>query len=123
MTQHQLDIWQKLASESETNLEARIKFDKYMEEQEGVVGIREVRIPTFGEQLVGLDFNPSGDADVHRVKELAAEMAEILKRRYSEDKRTPVKSLLFDHAVGEILNAQMNVVKVITMNPKENETI
>jgi hypothetical protein len=124
MTQHQLDIWQKLASESETNLEARIKFDKYMEEQqEGVVGIREVRIPSFGEQLVGLSFNPSGDADVHRVKELAAEMAEILKRRYSEDQRTPVKSLLFDHAVGEILNAQMNVVKVITMNPKENETV
>jgi hypothetical protein len=124
MTQHQLDIWQKLASESETNLEARIKFDKYMEEQqEGVVGIREVRVPSFGEQLVGLSFNPSGDADVHIVKELAAEMAEILKRRYSEDKRTPVKSLLFDHAVGEILNAQMNVVKVITMNPKENETV
>jgi hypothetical protein len=124
MTQHQLDIWQKLASESETNLEARIKFDKYMEEQqEGVVGIREVRVPSFGEQLVGLSFNPSGDADVHRVKELAAEMAEILKRRYTEDQRTPVKSLLFDHAVGEILNAQMNVVKVITMNPKENETV
>ena len=124
MTQHQLDIWHKLTAESETNLEARIKFDKYMEEQqEGVVGIREVRVPSFGEQLVGLSFNPSGDADVHRVKELAAEMAEILKRRYSEDKRTPVKSLLFDHAVGEILNAQMNVVKVITMNPKENETV
>jgi hypothetical protein len=124
MTQHQLDIWHKLASESETNLEARIKFDKYMEEQqEGVVGIREVRVPSFGEQLVGLSFNPSGDADVHRVKELAAEMAEILKRRYTEDQRTPVKSLLFDHAVGEILNAQMNVVKVITMNPKENETV
>jgi hypothetical protein len=124
MTTQQLEIWRKITAESESNLEARIKFDKYMEEQqEGMVGIREVRIPSFGEQLVGLDFNPSGDADVHRVKELAAEMAEILKRRYTEDKRTPVKSLLFDHAVGEILNAQMNVVKVITMNPKENETI
>ncbi len=121
MTQHQLDIWQKLTAESETNLEARIKFDKYMEEQEQVVTIREVRVPTFGEQLVGLDFNPSGDEDVQKVKELAAEMAEILKRRYSSDARTPVKSLLFDHAVGEILNAQMAVVKVITMKPKENE--
>jgi hypothetical protein len=96
-------------------LEARIKFDKYMEEQEMVVGMREVRVPKFGEQLVGLTFNPSGDEDVHRVKELAAEMAEILKRRYSEDPKTPVKSLLFDHAVGEILNAQMTVVKVITL--------
>lgn len=114
MTQHQLDIWQKLTTESETNLEARIKFDKYMEEQEQY-GLKETRIPTFGEQLVGLSFNPSGDEDVHRVKELAAEMAEILKRRYSEDPKTPVKSLLFDHAVGEILNAQMTVVKVITL--------
>jgi hypothetical protein len=114
MTQYQLDIWKKLTSESESNLEARIKFDKYMEQQEQY-GIQEVRLPSFGEQLVGLSFNPSGDADVHRVKELAAEMAEILKRRYSEDPKTPVKSLLFDHAIGEILNAQMTVVKVITL--------
>jgi hypothetical protein len=114
MTQHQLDIWQKLTAESETNLEARIKFDKYMEEQVQY-GIEEKRLPSFGEQLVGLDFNPSGDEDVHRVKELAAEMAEILKRRYSMDEKTPVKSLLFDHAVGEILNAQMTVVKVLTL--------
>jgi hypothetical protein len=116
MTQHQLDIWRKLTAESESNLEARIKYDKYMEEQEMVVGIREVKVPKFGEQLVGLDPEiPHEDADVQKVKELAAEMAEILKRRYSEDQRTPVKSLLFDHAIGEILNAQMNAVKVITM--------
>jgi len=120
MTQHQVEIWRKLTAESETNLEARIKFDKYMEEQqEPVITIREVRVPTFGEQLVGLNFNPSGDEDVQKVKELAAEMAEILKRRYSSDERTPVKSLLFDHAVGEILNAQMAVVKVITMKNTE----
>jgi hypothetical protein len=113
MTQHQLDIWKKLTIESESNLEARIKFDKYMENQ--ATGIEETKVLTFGEQLVGLSFNPSGDEDVHRVKELAAEMAEILKRRYSNDPKTPVKSLLFDHAVGEILNAQMTVVKVITL--------
>ena len=33
MTQHQLDIWQKLAEESESNLEARIKFDKYINDK------------------------------------------------------------------------------------------
>ena len=33
MTQHQAEMWRKLTAESETNLEARIKFDKYMEEQ------------------------------------------------------------------------------------------
>lgn len=89
-----------------------------MEEEKGMV-VKETRLPSFGELLVGLSFNPSGDPDVHRVKELAAEMAEILKRRYTEDQRGPVKSLLFDHAVGEILNAQMTVVKVITMKPTE----
>ncbi len=76
--------------------------------------VREHRVPSFGEQLVGLDFNPSGDPDVTRVKELAAEMAEILKKSY-ENNRSPIKSILFDHAVGEILNAQMVVVKVLTL--------
>lgn len=76
--------------------------------------ISEEKIVPFGHQLVGLDFNPSGNADVTRVKELAAEMAEILKKSY-EAERGPLKSLLFDHAVGEILNAQMAVVKVITL--------
>ena len=116
MTQQQLEIWQKLTAESETNLEARIKFDKYMEEQVQV-GIQEVRLPSFGEQLVGLDFNPSGDPEVTRVKELAAEMAEILKKNY-EAERGPLKSLLFDHALGELVNAQMAVVKVITLKNK-----
>jgi len=124
MTQHQLDIWRKLTAESETNLEARIKFDKYMEEEKGMIlEVKETRVPTFGEQLVGLSFNPSGDEDVHRVKELAAEMAEILKRRYTSDGRGAIKSILFDHALGEILNAQMNVVKVITMNLETNEAV
>jgi hypothetical protein len=95
-----------------------------MEEEKGMIlEVKETRIPSFGEQLVGLSFNPSGDADVQRVKELAAEMAEILKRRYTSDGRGALKSLLFDHAVGEILNAQMNVVKVITMKPETNETV
>ena len=115
MTQQQLEIWKKLTAESETNLEARIKFDKYMEEQLQV-GFEEKRLPTFGEQLVGLDPDKEHeDTDVQRVKELAAEMSEILKRRYSTDTKLPVKSLLFDHAVGEILNAQMTVVKVLTL--------
>ena len=114
MTQQQLDIWQKLTSESKTNLEARIKFDKYMEQEQVV--FKETRIPHFGEVIAGIDpENLDQDDDVRKVKELAAEMAEILKRRYTEDTKSAVKSLLFDHAVGEILNAQMAIVKVITL--------
>ena len=113
MTQQQLDIWHKLTAESESNLEARIKFDKYMEEQVQY-GIEEKRLPSFGEQLVGLDPDDLDDTTVTKVKLLAAEMAEILKKDY-EAERGPLKSLLFDHALGEIINAQMSVVKVITL--------
>jgi hypothetical protein len=84
--------------------------------------IRETRIPSFGEQLVGLDFNPSGDPTVRRVKEICAELAEILKSNYAEE-RSPIKSLLFDHAIGEVLNAQMCVVKVVTYKEKVDETV
>lgn len=77
--------------------------------------VKEVKVQSFGEQLVGLDFNPSGNEKVQKAKELCAELANLLKDAYTESERTPVKSLLFDHAVGEILNAQMTVVKVITM--------
>ena len=44
--------------------------------------IIEHKIVPFGHQLVGLDFNPSVNSEVTRVKELAAEMAEILKKNY-----------------------------------------
>jgi hypothetical protein len=44
-------------------------------------------------------------------------MAEILKTDY-ENERGPLKSLLFDHALGEILNASMSVVKVLTLKNK-----
>jgi len=114
MTTQQLEIWNKITAESKTNLEARIKFDKYMEQEQVV--FKETRIPHFGELIAGIDpENLDKDEDVRRVKELAAEMAEILKRRYTEDTKSAPKSLLFDHAVGEIVNAQMAVVKVITM--------
>ena len=67
---------------------------------------------TFGEQLVGLTFNPSGDERVQRAKELCAELADLL---YPESRTTSTtKRLLYEHTVGEILNAQMNVVKVLT---------
>ena len=114
MTQHQLDIWQKLTAESETNLEARIKFDRYMEEQQQY-GVVETKLPTFGELLINTE---SEDEDVVKVTELAASIAEILKKRYSEDQRGPVKSLLFDHAVGELFSAHASVVKVLTMKTK-----
>ena len=77
----------------------------------------EHKIIPFGHQLVGLDPDNLDDSEVTKVKLLAAQMAEILKTNY-EAERGPLKSLLFDHALGELINAQMAVVKVITFKNK-----
>jgi len=76
--------------------------------------IIETKLKSFGEILVDIEFNSSNNDKVAKVKELMAEVANILKDEYNTEQKSPVKSLLFDHAVGEILNAQMAVVKVIT---------
>lgn len=83
--------------------------------------MKEYRVPTLGEQLVGTDFNPSGDDSVKEVKQLFAKIANILEKNYRETNKHPLKSLLFDHAAGEILNAQMNVVKVLTLKHYKEE--
>ena len=82
---------------------------------------------TFGEKLVGLTFNPSGDKKIQRAKELCAELADLLNNDYHNpyyegdlDKGIApgyvdqLKESMFQHTIGEILNAQMNVVKLLT---------
>jgi len=83
--------------------------------------INEYKVPTFGEQLVGIDFNPSNSGEVAEVNELFAKIANIMEKNYREQPKHALKSLLFDSAVGEILNAQMNVVKVITLKHFKQE--
>lgn len=70
---------------------------------------------TYGEKLVGITFNPSGDDKVNRAKALCAELADLLHDDYKSSETTPLKNQLYNHAMGEILNAQMNVVKVLTL--------
>ena len=84
--------------------------------------IKETRIPSFGEQLIGIDIDSPETDDVTKVKKLFAEVAEIMKKNYTDTPKHPVKSLLFDHAVGEITNAQMSVVKVLTLKHYTDET-
>lgn len=73
------------------------------------------RVFTFGEKLVGLTFNPSGDPKVQRAKELCAELADLLEDHMSSKETWPLEQQLYNHTIGEILNAQMNVVKVLTL--------
>lgn len=80
----------------------------------------EIEAPTspslsFGQKLVGLTFNPSGDPKVNKAKELCAELADLLHKDYYESAASALKVQLFNHTIGEILNAQMNVVKVLTL--------
>jgi len=75
----------------------------------------ESRELTFGEKLVGLTFNPSGDAKVQRAKELCAELADLINEDYINEEFTVLKNQLYNHTIGEILNAQMNAVKVLTL--------
>lgn len=70
---------------------------------------------TFGEQLVGLTFNPSSDDKVTKVKKLFAEVADILHNDHKGDSVSDLYENLYHHSIGQILNAQMNVVKVLTL--------
>lgn len=71
--------------------------------------------PTFGEKLVGLNFNPSNDDKVAKAKVLCAQLADLLNEENDSKDKTEFSQILFNHAIGEILNAQMNVVKVLTL--------
>lgn len=77
--------------------------------------MKEVKVPSFGEQLIGVSIDDENTDDITKVKKLFAEAAEIMKKNYTTESRHPLKSLLFDHAVGEIVSAQMAIVKVITL--------
>jgi hypothetical protein len=86
------------------------------------MSIKETHIPTFGEQLIGIDVESEQQDNVTKVKVMFAEIAEMVKKDYQGESRHPLKSLLFDHAIGEILNAQMSVVKVLTLKHYTDET-
>ena len=77
----------------------------------------EVKELTFGEKLVGLNFNPSADDKVAQAKALFAKAADLLEEEYRLKNlgAYPLSDALYKHAIGEVLNAQMNTVKVLTL--------
>ncbi len=75
----------------------------------------ETRPITFGEKLVGLTFNPSGDDRVAKAKQLCAELADLINETPKEGQDEYLFRLVRDGAMREILNAQMNVVKLLTL--------
>lgn len=83
-----------------------------MEEQ---VAFKETKIVSFGETLMEIDFNLSEDTSDFKIKKLMAEAANLLREEYVLAGGNPVRSILFEHALGEIVNAQMSINKVITL--------
>lgn len=81
-----------------------------MEEE---VIIKESKIYKFGEILVGLDSENIEESVEVEVRRKFAEIAELVLTNYTTEDRSPVKSLVFDHTIGEILNAQMCVSKLL----------
>lgn len=76
----------------------------------------EARELTFGEKLVGLTFNPSGDDKVYKVKRLCADLTDVLYDDIPEDgERTFLQDQLFNKAIFNILDAQMTSVKLLTL--------
>lgn len=70
---------------------------------------------TFGDKVVGKKFNPSNRPDVDRVKEICAELIDMVHKSFDQVPVEPTQVILFEHTVGQILNAQMNAVKFLTL--------
>lgn len=76
------------------------------------------RAMTPGEIAVGLNFNPAGDEKVAKIKQLCAELFDIVEQSVPADDGTiPTarKRKMRDSALQEIITAQMWAVKVITL--------
>jgi hypothetical protein len=91
---------------------------KEVNKQEPEIIIKETKIFSFGEQLTGIDFSTEEEGSVYHVKKTMADLTNLLLDEYQKGDKSPIKSLLFDHAVGELVSAQMALVKVITFKNK-----
>lgn len=87
-----------------------------MEKENKELELNEVKVKSFGEILVETDFSETNDDTVSKVRRMIAELANIVKDDYNTGYKSPVKSLLFDHAIGEIISAQAAIEKVINFN-------
>jgi len=73
------------------------------------------RLMTFGECLVGLNFNPAGDDKVAKAKRLCAELADLLHEELDGKETTQLTHVLINPTYSKILDAQMSVVKILTL--------
>lgn len=79
------------------------------------MAFKETKIYSFGDILVGLDSEEiTESAEIVEVREMFSKLAETIKDNYNLN-RSPVKSLLFDQAIGDLTRAQLMVEKLLKM--------
>jgi hypothetical protein len=77
------------------------------------VGFKETKIYSFGDILVGLDSEEINEsAEIIELRETFSKLAETLKENYNLN-RSPVKSLLFDQAIGDLTKALLMSEKLL----------
>lgn len=69
---------------------------------------------TFGEQAVGLSFNPSGDEKVTKLKRLYAEIIDTLSDGNLDNGASDLRGRILGRAINDALGAQMWAVKAVT---------
>ena len=75
---------------------------------------------TFGQKAVGLSFNPSGEDNVTKAKQLMEEAIDLLEKDHNEKtdngarSSTRIRELLKTSAFNAIIAAQMTLVKYLT---------
>lgn len=69
---------------------------------------------TFGEKLVGLSFNPSGDENVIKIKKAAAAYADAIEDVVKNTQLDDFQRDLFNRSTYTILDSQMQAVKAAT---------
>lgn len=71
---------------------------------------------SYGEKLAGVSFNPSNDPKVDTAKRLCAQLGDLVHGHYhSKETSGLLETQIYNHAIGELLNAQMVIVKLLTL--------
>jgi len=79
------------------------------------LGFNEIKIYSFGDILVGLDSEEINEPEeIIEVRKVFSKLAEDLKDNYNLN-RSPVKSLLFDQAIGDLTRTQLMIEKLLKM--------
>jgi hypothetical protein len=73
------------------------------------------RTLSFGEELVGITFNPSNDGAVSEIKTKIAELANLLYEKHTTQENSRVGVHVYSAAIERLLEAQMFAVKYVTL--------